>query len=341
MVTVVKLGSGLHYCINARWRDNLPLMARQPRLHVEGGVYHVILRGNGGQDIFFSIEDRRFFYGLIAEGCRRFGYRVHGFCLMRNHVHLIVEVGATPLSRPMQNLCFRYGRWINRRQGRSGHVFQGRFRALLVEADSYLLELVRYVHLNPVRADLVEAAEDYPWSGHRAYLGLENLPWLTTDRVLSHFDRREAGARAHYRAFVRGGSAAGRRDEFHLGGDDSRVLGSAAFLASVLGPPIEPGPGPGQTPSLGAIVDHVCARYGLGAGDLAGPGRRRLHSEARGVIGHLARGSAAASLSEVARRFNRDLTTISRAVRRVEERALRDAAFGGRMTAELNAITQA
>jgi REP element-mobilizing transposase RayT len=316
-------------------------MARQPRLHVEGGVYHIILRGNGGQDIFFSKQDRRFFYGLIAEGCRRFGYRVHGFCLMSNHVHLIAQVGATPLSRPMQNLCFRYGRWINRRRGRAGHVFQGRYRALLVEADSYLLELVRYVHLNPVRAALVATAEDYPWSGHRAYLGLENLPWLTTDWVLSHFDRREAGARTRYRAFVRagvrGGSGAGRRDEFHLGPDDSRVLGSAAFLESVLGPPARPGP----APSLEAIVDQVCARYHLGAGDLAGPGRRRLGSEARGVIGHLARGSAAASLSEVARRFNRDLTTMSRAVRRVEELAARDADFARRLAADLNAIMQA
>jgi REP element-mobilizing transposase RayT len=317
-------------------------MARQPRLHVEGGVYHVILRGNGGQNIFFSIADRRFFYDLIAEGCRRFGYRVHGFCLMRNHVHLIVEVGATPLSRPMQNLSFRYGRWINRREGHSGHLFQGRFRALLIEADSYLLELVRYVHLNPVRADLVEAAEDYPWSGHRAYLGLEKLPWLTTERVLGQFDRHEASARAHYRAFVRGGSAAGHRDEFHRGADDSRVLGSAAFLESVLRPPAGPetAPGQGQTPGLGAIVDRVCARYGLGADELAGPGRRRLCSEARGVIGHLARGSAAASLSEVARRFNRDLTTMSRAVRRVEVLAARDSAFAGRLAADLNAITQ-
>lgn len=322
-------------------------MARQPRLHVEGGVYHVVLRGNGGQDLFFSIADRRFFYGLIAEGCRRFGTRMHGFCLMRNHVHLIVEVGATPLSRPMQNLCFRYGRWINRREGRAGHVFQGRFRALLIEPDSYLLELVRYVHLNPVRAALVEAAEDYPWSGHRAYLGLESLPWLTTDRALSRFGRGGAGARAHYRAFVRGGSAAGRQDEFHLGADDSRVLGSAAFVASVLGPPVKPGPGPGQgqgrepAPSLGAIVDHVCTRYGLGADELAGPGRRRLCSEARGVIGHLARESAAASLSEVARRFNRDLTTLSRAVRRVEDLGARDGAFAERLAADLNAITQA
>ncbi len=311
-------------------------MARKPRLHVEGGVYHVILSGNGGQDIFFSRDDRRFFYGLIEEGCRRFGYRVHGFCLMTNHVHLIVQIGATPLSRPMQNLCFRYGRWINRRKGRRGHVFQGRYRALLVEADSYLLELVRYVHLNPVRAALVAAAEDYPWSGHRAYLGLENLPWLTTEWVLSRLGRREAGARARYRAFVREGSGAGRREAFHLGADDSRVLGSERFLERVLGPSARGG----KAPSLGAIVDHVCGRYGLDAGDLAGPSRRRLCSEARGVIGHLARHSAAASLSEVARRFNRDLATMSRAVGRIEALSARDVTFARWLRADLEAVKQ-
>ena len=306
-------------------------MARKPRLHVDGGVYHVILRGNGGQDIFFAKQDRRAFYRLIAEGCRRFAYRVHGFCLMTNHVHLVIQVGATPLSRPMQNLCFRYGRWVNRRKRRTGHVFQGRYKALLVEADSYLLELVRYVHLNPVRASLVSAAEDYPWSGHRAYLGLEDVPWLTTDWVLSQFGRREAGARSRYRSFVRAASDAGHRDEFHLGADDSRVLGSARFLERVL----EPSAGPGPKPSLGFIADRVCAHYGLGEDDLAGPSRRRLFSEARGVIGYLARRSAAASLSEVARRFDRDLTTISRAVRRIEDRAAREAGFARRMESQL------
>lgn len=312
-------------------------MARKPRLHVDGGVYHVILRGNGGQDIFFAKQDRHAFYRLIADGCRRFAYRVHGFCLMTNHVHLVIQVGATPLARPMQNLCFRYGRWINRRKQRTGHVFQGRYKALLVEADSYLLELVRYVHLNPVRAGLVAVAEDYPWSGHRAYLGLEDVPWLTTDWVLGQFGQREAGARARYRSFVRARSDAGDRDEFHRGADDSRVLGSARFLDRVLGPPA----GPGPAPSLASITERVCAHYGLDEDDLAGPSRRHRFAEARGVIGYLARDGAAASLSEVARRFNRDPTTISRAVRRIEDRAAREAAFARQLRVQRNAITQA
>ena len=135
-------------------------MARKPRVHVPGGIYHVMLRGNGGQDIFFEPEDRGEIYRLLGEGTARFEYRVHAYCLMSNHLHLAVEVGRIPLSRGMQNLAFRYTRWINRREKRMGHLFQGRYRALLVDRDAYLLELVRYIHLNPVRAGLVEEPLD-------------------------------------------------------------------------------------------------------------------------------------------------------------------------------------
>jgi len=151
-------------------------MARKPRIHIPGGVYHVMLRGNGGQDIVFCDEDRYHLYLLVQEGVGRFGYRVHGFCWMTNHLHLAVQVGEIALSRCMQNLAFRYTRWINRRERRMGHLFQGRYQAVLVERDSYLLELVRYIHLNPVRTGMVKAPRDYPWSGHRAYLGEEVIP---------------------------------------------------------------------------------------------------------------------------------------------------------------------
>lgn len=153
-----------------------------------------MLRGNGGQPIFFDDEDRCRFCLLLQEGTERFGYRVHGFCLMGNHVHLALQVAERPLAQPMQNLSFRYTRWINRRQRRIGHLFQGRYRALLVEQDSYLLELVRYIHLNPVRANLVTDPAEYRWSGHRAYLDEDRLPWLTTEWVLSQFGQNPRAA---------------------------------------------------------------------------------------------------------------------------------------------------
>jgi len=165
-------------------------MARKPRLHVVGGVYHVMVRGNGGQDIFFEKGDRFHLYLLIQEGLERYGHRVHGFCCMPNHIHFVMQVQDTPLSQILHNLSFRYTRWINTQQARSGPVFQGRYKAILVDADQYLLQLIRYIHLNPVRAGLVKDPVAYPWSSHRAYLGREELPWLSKDWVLSYFTKR-------------------------------------------------------------------------------------------------------------------------------------------------------
>ena len=114
-------------------------MARKPRIHYPGAFYHVILRGNGGQDIFFSKNDRTKFYLLLQEGIERFGHRIHAFCLMTNHIHLVIQIGDIPLSKIMQNVTFRYTRYINARRKEFGHLFQGRYKAILIDADTYIL----------------------------------------------------------------------------------------------------------------------------------------------------------------------------------------------------------
>lgn len=316
-------------------------MARKPRLHLPGGLYHVMLRGNGGQDIFFAAADRARFLELLEEGVERFGHRVHGFCLMTNHVHLVLQAGAAPLSRAMQNLSFRHTRYVNAREKRIGHLFQGRYKALLVDAERYLLELVRYVHLNPLRAGLVDHPAAWPWSGHRAYLGEAALPWLTTDRVLGRFGGRLATARAAYRDFVAAGLGEGHRPEFHLGADDSRVLADDGFVKQVLKRADRQARRSGRAPpTLEAIVGRVAAAYGLEPAALAGPSRGRSVSEARGVAGHLSLAHGAASLSDVAGRFGRELSTMSRVVGRVEARAARDPAFKARLRGIDAAIQQ-
>ena len=168
-------------------------MARKPRLHVPGGVYHVMLRGNGGQTIFLSEKDRSVFYRLVEEGIKRFGHRVHGFCLMGNHVHLLIQVADVPLSQVMQNLSFRYTGWINRRHRRTGHLFQGRFKSILVQNDAYLMQLSCYIHRNPLRAGLVDRLADYRWSSYRsyAYKG-SHIRWLNTDLILSQFNGKDS-----------------------------------------------------------------------------------------------------------------------------------------------------
>ncbi|MEW6429288.1 MAG: transposase [Thermodesulfobacteriota bacterium] len=292
-------------------------MARKPRIHLPGGLYHVILRGNGGLPVFLLDDDRYRFYLLLQEGTSRFGYRVHAFCLMTNHIHLALQAGDIPLSRGMQNLSFRFTRWVNQREKRTGHLFQGRYKAVLVDGDSYLLELIRYIHLNPVRAGMVKDPGEYPWSGHKAYLGKEFLPWLTTGWVLGQFGKSVAKARAGYRAFVRDGLGEAYRPEFHGGGEDPRILGDDSFADKCL---YDCGAEKPLRLTVREIAAAVCRAYHMDEARLKGQSQQRAAAEARAVVGWLARELGCATLSDVARHVNRDLGSISSAVRRLTDR---------------------
>ncbi len=291
-------------------------MARRARIHVPGGVYHVILRGNGGQDIFFEDADRDRVYLLLQEGVERFGHRIHGFCLMTHQLHLAVEVREVPLSKIMQNVAFRYTRWVNKRQGRMGHLFQGRYKAIVVDAYGYLMELIRYIHLNPVRAGLVRHPEEYPWTGHRAYLGEETLPWLSTEWCWDS-SASAGGPAARYERFVKDGYSEGHRSEFHSGEEDSRVLGPDRFLEKILGSAAAPAH---KRPALGTLVRRVCRAYGVKESDLMAPGRRRDLAEARALVGYLAMVLGSAALTAVGKHFGRDVATLSNGVRRLSEK---------------------
>ncbi|MGD8940653.1 MAG: transposase [Gammaproteobacteria bacterium] len=314
-------------------------MARKPRIHVYGGVYHVMLRGNAGQDIFFDDEDRYHFYLLLQEGVSRFGHRIHGFCLMGNHVHLAVQVGEEPLAKIMQNLSFRYTRWVNRKQKRIGHLFQGRYKAILVERDSYLLELVRYIHLNPVRAKMVRQPSAYPWSGHRCYLGKETLPWLCTEWVLSQFGKRINTCRKRYEEFVRAGRGEGYREEFHGGGEDQRILGDNRFVEKMLDTEVYQ-PYKRKSIQFNDLIRQVCKEYKLKEADLTSTSRNRTASEARQIIGWLALKSDNITLTQVAQYFGRDVTTLSRGVKRMEEK-MRNTSFEKKLEKLFNTIMQA
>ena len=312
-------------------------MARKPRLHISGGLYHVILRGNARQDVFFSPADRHFFYELLAEGVVRFGYRVHAFCLMTNHLHLALQVGDTELSAGMQNLSFRYTRYLNTRRKQVGHVFQGRFKAFLVDQDRYGLALVRYLHLNPVRAKMVKTPGAYAWSSHRAYLGEEDLPWLTTDWVLGQFGERLRSARQRFAAFVDAGARDGHSDVFYGGQADGRVVGEEDFVKKVLPRKIRET----KPPSLSAIVAHVCQSVSMSEAALKAAGKGRSQAQARALIGWLAVKSKAATLTRVAAHFRRELSTLSHAVSSLEERSRNSERFANALNQHLYAIYQA
>jgi len=291
-------------------------MARKPRIHYPGALYHVILRGNCGQPIFLREEDRYRFFLLLQEGTCRFGCRVHGYCLMTNHLHLALQVGELPLSHVMQNLSFRYTRWINWRENRTGHLFHGRYRAILVDADAYLLELIRYLHLNPYRAGMIDDPVSYPWSSHRAYLGREAIPWLTTEWVLGQFGQSVMKARNRFREYVFAGLVEGHRPDFHRGGTDPRLLGDDQFLDKCLAESA----GSFVRVSMEDVIVKVCEAYALEQDILASPSQQRHLTEARAVIAWLCRELGCATLSVVGRHLHRDVGSLSSAVRRLSER---------------------
>ena len=312
-------------------------MARKPRLHVPGGLYHVILRGNARQDIFFALQDRQHFYELMGQGVARFGYRVHAFCLMTNHLHLALQAGDQPLSVGMQNLAFRYTRYLNARLKRVGHLFEGRFKAYLVDQDRYGLALVRYVHLNPVRARMVQQPAAYPYSSHRAYLGREDLPWLTTDWVLGQFGSRIDVARPRYARFIQEGKAEGHNAAYYGGQADSRIVGEEDFVRAIL----KPKPNRRRTPAIKELVTHVCHRYRLNEKEIFAAGRARRPAEARALVAWLAIKTKSASLTTLARTFERDISTLSHALSRIEERSRKSPAFAKALSRHIYAISQA
>jgi len=203
-------------------------MARPLRIEYPGAVYHITSRGNAREAIALADDDRDDFFHVLGTVVERHSWRCYAYCLMTNHYHLLIETPTANLSRGMRQMNGLYTQRFNRRHARVGHVFQGRFASIVVDRESYLLELARYVVLNPVRAKMVRRPDSYRWSSYRATAGLEEEPsWLTTDAILQEFGSRRAAARERYRAFVSEG--VGRVSPW----DDLRgqvLLGSDSFV---------------------------------------------------------------------------------------------------------------
>lgn len=181
-------------------------MARPLRIELAGGLYHVTSRGDRREDIYFGEADRLAWLDTFAQVCKRFNWICHAWCQMTNHYHIVVETVEGNLALGMRQLNGVYTQAINRNHRRVGHVFQGRYKAILVEKDRHLLELARYVVLNPVRAGMVRDAGAWPWSSYNAMVGREVAPlWLQTEWILGQFSPQRGRAIRKYIDFVRAG----------------------------------------------------------------------------------------------------------------------------------------
>lgn len=307
-------------------------MARKPRIHYPGAFYHVMLRGNGGADIFFDDNDRYRFQLLLQQCTERYGCRIHAYCLMTNHVHLAVQVGTIPLSRIMQNLSFRYTRWVNWRRQKIGHLFQGRYKAIVIDLDNYLLQLTAYLHLNPVRVGVTINPEDYLWSSHRVYMGQETIPWLYVDQVLSQLSPRTNKSRQLFAEFVNNQREGEYRKEFHgKAGIDSRVFGEDTFVEQALQQAEQE---PFYRPDLNFVLQVVKEKFNVSDDELRKAGQGLKISETRAMLAWAVLEHSAATLRELSRWIGKDESSLSSSVRRLREKAKKSS----RITTEMNQV---
>lgn len=277
-------------------------MARQPRLHVPGGFYHVTLRGNHRQAIFFGETDRNTLDWLVADSLARYSAKLHSYCWMTNHLHLLVQISDIPLGRLVFLIASRYARRVQSILNTTGHLFERRYHAVLVDADAYLLTLVRYIHMNPVRAGIVKNPEDYRWSSHRDYAGLCTRPWVETSFALEMLSQDASAARLKYSSMmgrphdVRWGEAGLRPNP-----ENKLVLGDDAFIARTVkaAQPVR-----GARPLL-ILLKQCCDRFAVTPELLASPSKARLLSGARAWLANEAVSSGIATVSAIARMLGR------------------------------------
>ena len=207
-------------------------MARKARIEYEGAFYHVIVRGNQRQEIFKGEGDFLEYLEILSNYKKRYNFSLYSYVLMNNHVHLLIETREAPLSKILQGLNQSYTMYFNRRYRTVGHLFQGRYKAILCDRDGYLLSLIKYIHFNPVRAKVVKSPDSYRWSGHHCYVRkADREDVVETDQVLRMFSEEKSTARKLYMSYMDDGVAVKKEDIYST--VDQRVLGDEVFIEKV------------------------------------------------------------------------------------------------------------
>jgi putative transposase len=278
-------------------------------------MYHVTLRGNHRQDIFFTSADYRLLTSIIDEVIESCGAQVHAYCYMPNHVHLLTQVDDTPLSKVMLLIASQYARRVQARLETTGHFFERRYHAVLVDTDVYLRTLLRYIHHNPVRAQLVSSPDDYAWSSHHTYLGTRTESWVTTTFALRMFDCDRERAITAYQAYMACPPASSPLAECNP--RDPRILGSDSFACKLLGSNWKPQ----FDTTLQQVVEDGCAQFEVTTEELQSASRLEHVVRARQWIAEKALAAGVASLASLSRYFNRDPSSFRHTVQRRRSRS--------------------
>jgi putative transposase len=313
-------------------------MPRQPRLDIPGALHHIMVRGINRSPIFLDKQDRERFLDRLGKEVWEGKCSVYAWALMETHVHILFKSGQHGISTVMRRLITWYAQSFNRRHGRRGYLFANRYKSILCDEETYLLALVRYIHLNPIRGGSVSGLEElnkYPWSGHSAIMGEKACPWMNMEYVLGWFGKRSGSARRSYLRFVEEGMGMGRVPELTGGGlvrslggwSQLRALrreglGDGDFVAAVLQEAEERQLRQLKVRRRGVTVDDVikeeCARGGVQVGGLIRGSRRSMVSRVRAAIARRCVEEMRLPAAEIARHLGVMTSSIIRAVERAK-----------------------
>ncbi|MGB9699873.1 MAG: transposase [Thermodesulfobacteriota bacterium] len=322
-------------------------MPRQARLDAPGTLHHIIIRGIDGLQIFKDNEDRLNFISRLRDLLKDTGNRVLAWVLMENHIHLLLFSGSLGIVSFMRRLLTGYALYYNRKYQRKGHLFQNRYKSIVCEEEPYLLELVRYIHLNPLRAGLVktvEALDQYPWSGHGVLIGEFKNDWQEVDYVLKLFTLGKRRAIQVYRKFVEEGQNQGKRNDLTGGGlirslggwsqvlslrekgeyiaHDPRILGSGQFVTDILKEAdknLKRQMRSGERKNLiEQVIKEICQKEGIEEKELRGGSPRRAVSRVRSRIAYQLNRDFGITMAEIARNVGVCTTAVIKAVKKME-----------------------
>lgn len=322
-------------------------MPRQARLDVPGALHHIMVRGINKSAIFDDDQDKARFLERLGKNVTEGKCAIYAWVLMDNHVHLLFKSGKDSVSAVMRKLLTWYAQYYNRRHRRTGHLFENRYKSILCDEDNYLLALVRYIHLNPIRAKFVQTMEQldlYPWSGHRAVIGKAHHPWMGTEYVLAQFATTLRKARNAYRRFMTEGLSQGHVPEFTGGGlirshggwsqviamrrrgqkeeADQRILGGGDFVESILREADDrqvrqlKHRRAGKT--INKVIEEECKKQKVSIAEVRGGSKRRKVSATRAGIACRSMEELGLTAAEIARHLGVNTSSITRAIERAE-----------------------
>jgi putative transposase len=312
-------------------------MARPLRIEYPGAVYHVICRGNNRQAIFRDDVDRKGYLEKLSLYCQDKQVDLLSYCLLSNHVHLLLETPRGNLSKLMQAFQTSYTVYFNKRHGRSGHVFEQRYKALLVDKDNYLLQVSRYIHLNPVGARIVDRAQDYRWSSYGSYLKGKGLVGLKTGTVLGYFNGAKSQRIRQYRDYVEGGRE-NRNRTVAPAVIKQIYIGDENFVEVVRGR-VNKDSMDGARYSFQRIVDAVSGVMGVDRAEIGRSKRSEAVQRSREMLCYVCRHHGEVGLEELAKFLGvKELSTVSHATKRAEARLKEDSRFSRQLEGALKRL---